>query len=205
MKEMINWKSVCAVAVLLFLGPAFSPAQIGESKIQIIEEPLMPPPLALPLAASNAVPSFGNFNQSLLLTIGCSNTGVRIPTNMTISVCVSNDSQYAIGIGEPICDMGLFEVCITNNAGKAVAIRKQPAANGPGAGGARMNVIHTIHPKSRRECEMRLPLDHPFPPGKYTVILKRWCLVYLKTDDKGKVVSHQRMQLISNAISIEVL
>lgn len=104
----------------------------------------------------------------------------------------------------PVCEFKAFEVWLTDAGGRSTDIGFKRKVNGPGASGAGMNVIYQVDPGKSVCCAMTLPLDSWIQPGKYTLIVKRWCLIFLHKGPGGDAISDARGRLVSNAIPIEV-
>jgi len=155
-------------------------------------------------AIAQATNDVENVNRQVKMTIAGTNSVFQVPTNIFISVSITNTSTNGVGVAAPVCDFQAFEVWLTDAVGKSRDIGFKRKVNGPGASGSGMNYSYEIYPCKSIGCVMKLPLDSHIQPGKYTLRVKRWCVVYLKQDANGKVISDARRRLVSNPIPLEV-
>jgi hypothetical protein len=144
-----------------------------------------------------------DINDSVKLTIACSNSVFQLPTNVLISVSITNSSAHVIGFSAPICELEQFEVWVTDSTGHSVDIGpKLKPTNGPRPG---INTFYRISPNKSAECTVELRVDNRMQPGKYRLAMKRWCFVFTYGED-GKAISNllRTGHLVSNPVTIEI-
>lgn len=146
----------------------------------------------------------GYVNQHVKLTVACSNSVFQTPTNISLSIGITNNSTNVVGVGAPICDFDAFEIWLIDGAGSSTNIVTKRKVKGPGASASGMNFIYQIYPKKSAGCILTVPLGPSIRPDKHILTVKRLCII-ITLDSNGKVVSSPIVQLISNPFDIEII
>lgn len=124
------------------------------------------------------------------------------PVDVPIAVCITNCSTNVVGVALPVCYLQDYEVWLTGTSGRSTNIVAKPTNTGPSV--FRGTGFWELHASQSVACTLNIPLRSSIESGKYRVVVKRWCVIFLDWGPDGKVVSSARKQIISNPIDIEV-
>jgi hypothetical protein len=131
--------------------------------------------------------------RQLVLVVTCTNAPVRNQTNFVVSVCITNNSTNTIGLPAPVETPDYHEARLLDANGRDHVRHFKPT--GPSEGVSR---LYQLSPTNNfLSYTMALPLTSPLEAGKYTLLVKRWCFVFLKFDSHGRVVREARYEFVS--------
>jgi len=136
------------------------------------------------------------------LQISCTNRVAQVPTNLPISVCITNASTNIVAVAVPVCLLSDYEVWLTHGSANPTNIVPKPRSTGPGA--FRGTGFWQIAPSKSVACTLDIPLGTSIGRGKHTLVVKRWCVIFLDTRPDGKVTSSKSKLLSSNPIEFQV-
>lgn len=144
------------------------------------------------------------FRQHVELKAGCTNRVLRGVTNLTITIGINNRSTNEVILSDPVCDIRQYEGVIKGPGGRVVDIgKKQKQKDGQPVAIFR-NMLKGIDAGTCFACKLDLVLDQPMNTGKYTIILKRWCMVVMHRDEVRQVDAYARLQLVSAPIEFVI-
>jgi hypothetical protein len=140
-------------------------------------------------------PHWGASVQGVRMTVSMTNATVKMGSNATITLCITNSSTNFVAIGDTGGALYDNNVVVTDSAGNDHDFTPREAIRA-----FIHNTFLYIKPAAGHSEQLDLHFGSEFRPGEYTCRVKR-PIVFGKT---GKVDKDNRRDLISNVIKVKV-
>jgi hypothetical protein len=156
--------------------------------------PLVALMFSLPQCMSQT-PEWGPSVRGILLSVSMTNATVRVGSNVTITVCVTNASTNLVIMGDT--GGGLYDnnVVVTDSAGNAHDFTPREAVRA-----FIHNLLIYIRPAASHSEQLELHFGSEFKPGDYICRVKR----PITFQKDGKLTKDSWCDLISNALKIKI-